>query len=110
MDGTKSKSRILKFLVLLRAALGKVRIAQREADLHEFADDTKLGKNRVYLAVYNVYSKQSSVWFVLEWESLSLPAVAPHVEVRIPDPLGKRNLADLIYLELSKPYDMVSQK
>lgn len=28
----------------------------------------------------------------------------------IPDPLGKRNIADLIYLEFSKPHDMASQK
>lgn len=54
----------------------------------------------MYLAVYNVYSKQSSVGFVLEWESLSLPPVAPHVEVRYPKDkkwafVGKCGLSDL---------------
>lgn len=54
----------------------------------------------VYLTVYNMYSKQSSVWFVLEWESLSLPPVAPHVEIRYPKDkkwafVGKCGLRDL---------------
>lgn len=54
----------------------------------------------MYLALCNGYSKQSSACFMLEWESLSLPPVATHVEIRYPKDkkgafVGKCGLSDL---------------